>query len=179
MAGLGGWPLACTSVDVARSAVAVVASFCLAACGGAASPVDRDVAPVGSPLCAEPERYAVQGRTVVDRTHGLVWQRTEDHSRRSRADAAESCAALELEGLSGFRLPAARDLQELLLRPIGIADRPDACLPAVDQRAFPDTPPSEHWTATARGDLAIYVDFADGRTHTADPTARFHVRCVR
>jgi hypothetical protein len=164
---------------VARRAIAVVASFCVLACGEAASPTERDVALVTSPLCAEPGRYAVQGRTVVDRTHGLVWQRTEDFAGRSRADAAAFCAALELDGLSGFRVPAVRDLQDLLLRPIGIADRPDACLPAVDQRAFPDTPPAEHWTATARGDLAVYVDFADGRTHTADPAARFHFRCAR
>jgi hypothetical protein len=143
---------------------------CLAACGSSSN---EPVASVASAACAEPERYVVNDGVVAD--GDLTWQRAVDATQRSQADAAAHCAALVLDGASGFRVPDVHELQSLLLRPIGIKDRPDACSPSIDQTAFPDTPRFEHWSATKN----LYVDFADGRTHPADTGTPFYVRCVR
>jgi len=143
------------------SILAIPAIFCVTACAANASPA-----------CAEPDRYAVHGAVVVD--GDLTWQRAVDPTQKSQADAEAYCATLALDGLSGFRLPDVHEVQSLLLRPIGIEDRPDACSPSIDQSAFPETPRFEHWTATNH----LYVDFADGRTHAADPGTPFYARCV-
>jgi hypothetical protein len=152
----------------ASSAAAVLLASVFA-CGGEPAPVAKEA----SPVCAEPDRYIVEGALVIDGE--LTWQRTVDPTPRTQADAAAFCDALAVDGVRGFRVPDVHELQSLLLRPIGIKDRPDACLPPIDQAAFPDTPRLEEWSATGHQ----YVDFADGRTHPADPSTPFYVRCVQ
>jgi Protein of unknown function (DUF1566) len=108
-----------------------------------------------------------------------MWQREVDPTPRAHAEAVSYCSALVVDGANGFRLPASAELRTLLYEPVGIADPPDACTPSIDQAAFPETPSAEHWTSTERAGEPVYVDFADGRTHTAAASTAFFVRCVR
>ena len=57
---------------------------------------------------------------------------------------------------------------------------PEFCSPAIDQSAFPATPPDWFWSSDVRslGD-ALYTGFADGRTHASEPETRMFVRCVK
>jgi hypothetical protein len=121
---------------------------------------------------------------VYDTVTGLTWQRTLETSVATDGgvvtlalpwdQAVAYCSNLTLDD-GGWRLPARIELVSLL----------DVTQdPALDQSAFPDTPPDEFWTSTAFAKdptWAWYVDFGFAVQLVAydDKTAVHYVRCVR
>jgi hypothetical protein len=159
-------------------------------CGGSVAPAEStqqtssseldSKAPITVALqCMTLGRYDVAGNAVIDTTDGKVWQRDVVPQRLTQPQAIAYCAALELESRRDWRLPQAEELVNIRLLPGLIKGGAGYCVPSIDQVAFPDTPADEFWTATTRPEeQGVYTDFADGRSHYADPTVPLHVRCI-
>jgi hypothetical protein len=137
------------------------------------------------PTCDEPGgRYLATEGIVMDTANGFrLWQRSFG-PKGDFATAEAYCAALVVQGLGGWRLPTNLETATIVLRPLGIGSRPDACIPAHDQAAFafPDpTGPLAFWTSTAQPPRPIrYLrDFSDGRSpRTFEDDPEPWVRCV-
>ena len=131
---------------------------------------------------ATPVRFALGTTTVTDTWTKLVWQRTVPPEAQAldHDGAAAYCAALELDGAGGFRIPGAKELQTIVA-----AGRRE---PAIDQGLFPSTPSLLFHTNTRYSaqpdDTWWFVEFTDG---SALPTTVYPssgrkaepVRCVR
>ena len=116
--------------------------------------------------------YRVEGAVVSDLVTGLTWQRGASEQPLTAGAATAYCAALELDGQRGFRLPSRLEL-------VSLVDY-GRHTPAIDVRAFPDTPSELFWTATpvAGTDRSWGVFFKTGLTsHLGAPSGR--ARCVR
>ena len=132
-------------------------------------------------ICVQPGRYATSDAIAVDRSEGgKTWERHVSAEPRTHEDAVTYCSTLILEGQRDFRLPTTEELQSLLLNPGRLKQGPEFCSPAIDQVAFPGTPPDWFWSSNVRslGDV-LYTGFADGRTHASEPETRMYVRCVK
>ena len=170
---------------IVASALAAVAI----GCGGVApteeptqtssSNVANAMATTSALQCMTLGRYDVAGAAVIDSTDGMIWQRDVVPQRFTQPQAIAYCASLELESRRDWRLPEASELVNIRLSPGLIKGGGGYCVPSIDQVAFPDTPADEFWTATRRPEeQGVYTDFADGRSHYADPSLPLHVRCV-
>ncbi|MEO6418578.1 MAG: DUF1566 domain-containing protein [Polyangiaceae bacterium] len=179
-----------------RSIAFALVGICLAACGGTpdgdattesalasapAKPTSADSVVLPEALkCVDLGRYQVKGSAVSDTENGgKLWQRFVDPVTRSQPDAAAYCSSLSVDGRAGWRLPSVNELSTIRYKPGLIQANETACLPAIDQSAFPDTPANRFWTATVRplGD-AYYTSFADGRSHGSELDEPMFVRCV-
>jgi hypothetical protein len=125
---------------------------------------------------------------VPDSTTGLVWQQTIDSSPCpadaglsaagfcTQPDAVNYCASLSYGGFSsGWRLPSYPELFSLVSM--------NEVTPAIDSRAFPNTPASVFWTSTpyaATSGVAWGIDFGRGNANYGPGTLNGgKVRCVR
>ncbi|MEV6346497.1 sigma-70 family RNA polymerase sigma factor [Actinoplanes sp. NPDC051851] len=114
--------------------------------------------------------------TVRDRKTCLVWQKAIAPKSYTFTGAKSYCAGLTLDG-GGWHLPSRVEL-------LSIADYAEAN-PAVNEKAFPDTPPRYFWTsspwAVTKTPLRAWiVNFYEGLTSNAgDQTGEYSVRCVR
>ena len=111
------------------------------------------------------------GQTVRDNVTGLMWQREDDDTTRTWADAISHCEGLPLAGYADWRLPNIYELQS-------IVDY-SQFLPAIDPEAFPGTK-FWYWSSTSSLNApfaawAIY--FYNGGIWCAESTP--YVRCVR
>jgi hypothetical protein len=136
---------------------------------------------------ANPGEFLVSadGTVVADAIAGLVWQRdgsgarpgcSGDGSLRCTwAEAQAYCASLVLGGVSGWRLPAWKEL-------LTIADlTSDGATSSTDQTAFPNTPAEGFWTSSPFPDSSssgLYVDFSNGSVGNCG-NRNLRVRCVR
>lgn len=130
--------------------------------------------------CVDVGRYQATGSAVIDTaSSGKLWQRLVDPSTRTQPEAATYCANVNVEGLTGWRLPSVAELGSIRYKPSLVTGGAETCSPSIDQSAFPDTPASLFWTSTARplGD-AYYTNFADGRSHGSQVDEPMFVRCV-
>lgn len=122
---------------------------------------------------APQDRFAIGDEIVEDTKTKLAWQRVVPGKTYSANEAARYCAGLELAG-RGWRLPSIKELHTLVDE--------TRTLPAIDTRAFPDTPPAFFWTSSQVAGFVMYtwsVNFADGRDAWFTPDRQQHVRCVR
>lgn len=114
---------------------------------------------------------------VLDKTTGLIWQRLVDAVKRSREGGLAYCDSLVIEDpvlgtLSDLRLPSRDELETIVLT--------TTTNPAIDDKAFPDTPSEPFWTATKLNDKqGLGVDFGTGGTGYQFFTEKFHIRCVQ
>ncbi|HKU39791.1 MAG TPA: DUF1566 domain-containing protein [Polyangiales bacterium] len=122
---------------------------------------------------APADRYAVAPQGfVTDARTGLIWQHPLSNSVYSWEQAAAYCRGLNLGANLGFRVPT---LKELLT----IVD-PTRVRPAVDLKAFPNTPSEWFWTASKSAPAGpAAVQFATGRSGFFAATDQLRVRCVR
>ncbi|HVU02832.1 MAG TPA: DUF1566 domain-containing protein [Polyangiaceae bacterium] len=121
------------------------------------------------------------GGIVVDTGNGRrLWTRATRGPTTEPAAEAD-CAALNLEGITGWRLPASfAELGQTLLYPGGLQGCP-TCQPAVDQAAFPDTTAGDYWTSHYNNGRAGYdtVEFCDGRNnYQTDGSGSLPYRCT-
>ena len=104
--------------------------------------------------------------------------------RRGFAAAEAYCASLVIHGLRGWRLPTNPEIGTIVLRPLGLGGRPDACVPSLDQAAFSFPDPAGllwFWTSNAQPPqpLRFLREFIDGRSPRAfEDDAEVWVRCV-
>lgn len=127
------------------------------------------------PALPNPRRYDIGTKgVVVDDVTGLMWQRTLPNTFLTFRDAGRQCDELALAGHHDWRLPSRIELVSLI--------DTTRTQPAIDVKAFPDTPSDWFWTSSlAAGDpnAAWYVYFYFGYPKTDDMSGRFSVRCVR
>jgi hypothetical protein len=134
--------------------------------------------------CNERGRYLAIGGVVVDLARGgRLWQR--GFGPQGNFAAAEAyCSSLVIHGLRGWRLPTNPEMGTIVLRPLGLGGRPDACVPSLDQAAFSFPDPTgllAFWTSTGGGTLPIRLvrEFSDGRSPRAyEDDTEVWVRCV-
>ncbi len=111
--------------------------------------------------------------TVTDNTTKLIWQKAEDGTTRSMANATAYCQNLVLGGYSDWRLPRIDELATIV---------DYSRYPTIDP-AFAALKGMEFWSSsnmamdpTRRGWL---VGFYDGTVFTYSKTSVYYTRCVR
>ena len=130
---------------------------------------------VARPQGAPPkERFRAGANTVRDLWFGLTWQRHVAEESFSFALAGEYCAALELDGERGFRVPSMKELTTLVDE--------TRVEPAIDLEAFPEAPNASFWSSTPWAftpAAAWHVRFQTGIALYETATDAYRVRCVR
>ncbi len=130
-----------------------------------------------------PNHYTIVGGEVTDNYTGLTWQQAFSASRMAWADAPAYCAALSVNGHTGFRVPTLNEL----------ASTVDEALvaPSIHRTAFPGVPScgSQAWfwalEASKVGGVAWGINYCDGFTGWNSASAAWntfpdaYVRCVR
>jgi hypothetical protein len=108
---------------------------------------------------------------VVDGVTGLQWQAAVGDAS-TWTEANNDCTSLDAGG-TGWRLPTRIELVSLLSLSTGL-------FPAIDDSAFPSTPPAPYWTSSTLGTGGIFVvDFDAGYVMKAATSQAFYHRCVR
>lgn len=143
------------------------------------------VAALAGEAAQRKQRFVVdaKGLTVTDTRTGLVWQRDGSGPRPNCAhspfctwaEAVAYCSGLALDG-PGWRLPTRDELESILNK--------RASGPAIDKKAFPDTPEDWFWTSSpyrGRSAQAWVVFFTPGGepSHVGVNVSIPRVRCVR
>ena len=121
---------------------------------------------------ASPDRYSFPSAGVVyDTRTKLTWQQDVSSIGYPLKEAASYCASLSLAG-SGWRLPSVTELRTL----VDLTQEN----PAIDKKAFPNTPPVSLWSSSpARDDVGWTVEFLEGKSGILGSGAQCIVRCVR
>jgi len=123
-----------------------------------------------------PMSYTVRpdGLTVTDNMTGLMWQRQDDDTTRTWANAITYCDGLSLGGLTDWRLPNEYELQSIV--DYGRYN------PAINTAAFPGTNTLFYWSSSpcvssTRNAWVVYFD--NGSVDCDDKPNMYNVRCVR
>lgn len=119
-------------------------------------------------------RYTISAETVRDAKTMLTWQRTALTTTHTWPDAVAYCQALDLGGLTGWRIPTLKELHSL----VNIR----AANPALDGAAFPGMQPGYCWSATPYPRVTDFVwtlNLAKGDTFAYGTLDPHPVRCVR
>ncbi|MEM1262647.1 MAG: DUF1566 domain-containing protein [Pseudomonadota bacterium] len=148
----------------------------------------------GCDAYGDTDRFVINEDVVVDQTTGLTWQRcplgysVDDQATADLADdrclangvqtaswqsALQQAVSSRVGGFDDWTIPDAKQLDSLVVA---------SCeLPAIDNLAFPDTPPSAFWSSTPAtdGDEAWQIEFFLGELQTAIKTQLAHIRPVR
>jgi hypothetical protein len=119
-------------------------------------------------------RLIVQGAAVFDTTTGLSWQRAPSPRRMGWEAAKRYCRSLQVDGVSGWRLPKKSELTTLVTASRGS--------PRIDGDMFPSTPAAPFWSFSddhsSPGDVWA-IDFASGKPKSSGSGEELDVRCVR
>ncbi len=136
-----------------------------------------------------PGRFTLDAYVATDTANAnQLWQRAYA-GPMTWAQAGAYCAALNLDGKTGWTLPLHTQLQTLVLKPSGLqSPNPPYCAPADDHVAFPSDigsgSPGSFWCGdpigTGAPDSVDTIDFTYGRTFPDDPTDSTNVlvRCT-
>lgn len=142
--------------------------------GGA---LDREWATGPLPPASPPAgTYALEAKTVCDRTTLLEWERAVGSDPRTWDDAKAYCDSLLLDGASDWRLPTRIELLSIV--DFGRKE------PSIDPVAFPDTPSDAFWSSTLMFNVfndpnAYLVVFDRGHAAPFTKAEPLFVRCVR
>lgn len=109
--------------------------------------------------------------TVGDNNTGLTWQRADDNTARTWADATSYCAGLNLDGRMGWRLPTAFELTTIV--DYGHSG------PAIDTSIFLNTSAANYWTSNNTVDNAWTVHFGFATSVAVSKSSTSYVRCVQ
>ncbi len=125
--------------------------------------------------------------TVTDDNTGLMWQREDDSTPRTWADAVNYCESSMLGGYTDWRLPDKKELFTLVHYGYWNEGDPaisDDSTPTIDPAAFPNTSLSAYWSSTVSArsndgawavsfDPYLYLMAINGKSST------LLTRCVR
>ena len=123
---------------------------------------------------APSDRYTVDTAAglVTDLRTGLAWQQPVNASTYTWDQAVTYCRGLRVGLTSGFRVPTLKELLTLV--------DPTRARPAIDIKAFPNTPAEWFWTASNSASAGpAAVSFATGGSSFYRTTETMRVRCVR
>jgi len=112
--------------------------------------------------------------TVTDDNTLLMWQRQDDGTQRTWANAGTYCSGLSLGGHSDWRLPGAFELHS-------IVDYGNSS-PSIDTTYFPSTQSTYYWSSNFRSDYpprAWRLNFSVGSVSEDQNDNIYYVRCVR
>lgn len=127
-----------------------------------------------------------QDGTVTHKTTGLMWMRCSlgqewkvsscvgESATLSWGEALKAAAAHEFAGYTDWRLPNKNELESIV--------EEACCVPAINQRLFPQTQASFYWSSSPYSGLAVgawSVDFGYGAVSASAKTGKIHVRLVR
>ncbi len=161
-------------------------------CDGSSESCDDTRVPSGDGTDSGEFAVSSDGLTVTDTITGLIWQRDGSGTRAgctggaggidggsgggttcTWAEAKAYCASLSLSGVSGWRLPAPKEISTIL--------NLTATNLSIDQTACPNTPSEAFWTSSPYdgiGGFAWAVDCWSGIS-SAIIGDSYRVRCVR
>jgi hypothetical protein len=112
--------------------------------------------------------------TITDNNTALIWQKEDDNTQRTNADAITYCTNLSLGGVTqGWRLPTIDEL-------VSLTDK-GRTNPAINP-LFTNTNTDFYWSFSSYADNssnAWGVDFSDGADNNNYKTDSLYVRCVR
>ena len=117
--------------------------------------------------------FTVNGEVVQDTATKLVWQRAVPAKSYTSDQASAYCAGLKLAG-GGWRLPTIKELHTLVDE--------TRTVPAIDDTAFPETPPYHFWTSSHLSEFPQFtwsINFAEGTDAWFPGENEQRVRCVR
>ena len=159
-------------------------------CDGSDESCDGTRLPSGDGTDTSQFAVSADGLTVTDTITGLVWQRDGSGMRAgcngsgglicTWAQAKTYCASLTLGGLSGWRLPAVKELSTIL--DLTVVEDPTSVSPTIDLAAFPNTPSDYFWTSSPHAGSsgqAWVVYFNSGGSDYYDVAFKYRARCVR
>jgi len=119
-----------------------------------------------------PMSYSDNGNgTVTDNVTGLMWQKQDDGTQRTWADAGPYCDALTLGDYSDWRLPSKKELISIVNYSVPYPG------PTINPSYF--TGANEYWAAAHDISFAWYVSFYSGGVSLYGKTQNAYVRCVR
>jgi hypothetical protein len=131
-----------------------------------------------------PPSYTDNGNdTITDNVTGLVWQKQDDGTKKTWADAGAYCDALALGGHTDWRLPSDIELMSVVDygKSIGpVMDASDFGL--INKTYFPNTKSSYYWSSSTYAystGNAWSVSFYKGNVDYDDKSGTDYVRCVR
>jgi|SRR6478735_8497149 len=124
---------------------------------------------------APPGHFTVANGLVTDNKTGLIWQRNDDGTGRSYADAVTYCNALSFGGYSDWRLATIKELLTLV-------DESKASN-AIDLNVFPGGN-LQTWSGSpvpSNVNYSFAIDFSgDGSSLNYTVSSTYlHARCVR
>jgi hypothetical protein len=122
-----------------------------------------------------PPSYTDNGNgTVTDNNTRLIWQQSDDNTRRTWSTVTSYCTSLSLAGFNDWRLPNPKELQSIV--------HADEYYPLINTTIFPGTESSDYWSSTPNVHSpsdAWHVDFQSGEVYGYSETWNPYVRCVR
>jgi hypothetical protein len=133
--------------------------------------------------CVLPAQFSVDGNIAIDYVHGKkLWQRGILVGQ-SADQGRISCKNLNLDGVTGWRLPTVAEWREIAIKCGGLnAGNPGTCAPCVDQAAFPNNAAHGYWTADTAGSGVTLTEYTydtfSGRSSRDDPTSAVPVKCI-
>ena len=133
----------------------------------------------GLPLHGQDANYRGQQQAFQDNANGtvtdlnteLMWQQSDDGTKRTWQEAIDYCSGLTHGGYSNWRLPESLELYS-------IVDY-ERITPAINPVFSCQS--SHYWSTTTfviNNDLVWLVNFHNGRGHAGGKTSYSYVRCV-
>jgi hypothetical protein len=117
--------------------------------------------------------YTIGSTTVIDKTTGLEWQKTDDNMQRTWEATSLYCASSTLDGKDDWRAPGILELQS-------IVDYFEFSA-TINDTVFPGTNESFYWSASnfpgTSGAWVVNFDF--GIVTSSNKGNSHYVRCVR
>jgi hypothetical protein len=116
--------------------------------------------------------------TVTDDNTLLMWQRQDDNTPRSPADAGTYCSGLSLGGHSDWRLPEVYEFHSIVDYRSYQAGNSS---PFIDTTYFPSTQSTYYWSSSMyRNNSTSYnLQFTNGTVSYHNNNNNYYVRCVR
>ncbi|MCP4698054.1 MAG: DUF1566 domain-containing protein, partial [Gammaproteobacteria bacterium] len=111
--------------------------------------------------------------TVADSVKNLTWQRTQSNAGLNWSDADAYCTDLVLAGLSEWRLPSIKELQQLIDY--------SQVNPAANATLFPNTNALYYWSNSEHANMPGIrwaAHLGDGNTGYVQPGELYYARCV-
>ena len=120
------------------------------------------------------ERFelVLDGKAVLDKETGLIWEQSPDATKRTWASACAYCLNKEVGGRKGWRLPTQEELSSLV-----DTNESDPTLPS--GHSLSNVQSANYWSSTSSPNDAWGVSFSTGIVSPIVRSITNYVWCVR